>query len=138
MRFGERINDGSASFRCATCREVAAVVKAVPAGEQVDMGPPLGHRAWDRDGFVVDYFLGTAWKLAEDGAFARVREIIASDAPDPEELRQIEWELAPLYCPQCRLNYCSADWNTYVLFDDGFYDCTMGTCPNAHKHMIDD
>jgi hypothetical protein len=24
------------------------------------------------------------------------------------------------------------------LFDDGFYDCTMGTCPNGHKHMIDD
>jgi hypothetical protein len=30
------------------------------------------------------------------------------------------------------------EWNTYVLFDEGFYDCTMGTCPAGRRHMIDD
>jgi hypothetical protein len=44
----------------------------------------------------------------------------------------------PFYCPDCELNYCSKDWDTYVLFDEGFYDCTMGTCPNGHQHTLDD
>jgi hypothetical protein len=28
--------------------------------------------------------------------------------------------------------------DTYILFDEGFYDCTMGTCPDRHRHMLDD
>jgi hypothetical protein len=36
------------------------------------------------------------------------------------------------------LNYCGADWWTYVLVDEGFYDCTMGICPQGHRHMVDD
>jgi hypothetical protein len=31
-----------------------------------------------------------------------------------------------------------ADQDAYVLFDEGFYDCTMGTCPVGHRHMLDD
>ena len=58
--------------------------------------------------------------------------------PDPATLRRIDWELAPFYCPDCAQNYCRADWRTYVLFDEGFYDCTMGRCPCGHEHMIDD
>jgi hypothetical protein len=38
---------------------------------------------------------------------------------------QIDWELAPFYCPDCDLNYCRADWHTYVLVDEGFYDCSV-------------
>ena len=58
--------------------------------------------------------------------------------PDPVALRRIDWNLAPFYCSDCDLNYCRADWHTYVLVDEGFYDCTMGTCPGGHKHMVDD
>ena len=61
-----------------------------------------------------------------------------SDAPSPVALRQIDWELAPFYCPDCDLNYCRIDWRTYVLMDEGFYDCTMGICPDGHRHMVDD
>ena len=42
------------------------------------------------------------------------------------------------YCLDCAQNYCCADWRTYVLFDDGFYGCTMGRCPRGHEHMIDE
>jgi hypothetical protein len=48
------------------------------------------------------------------------------------------WELTPFYCPDCGLNYCHRDWDTYVLFDEGFYDCTKGRCPEGHEHMLDD
>jgi hypothetical protein len=137
-RFGEPAGEASASFRCGACGEVAAVVRAVPAQRTVDMGPPLGPQVPDRDGVVVDYFFGTAWKRADPATFADVREILSGEAPDPAALRRIDWELAPFYCPECGQNYCRADWRTCVSFDQGFYDCTMGTCPRGHEHMVDD
>jgi len=27
------------------------------------------------------------------------------------------------------------DWDTFIVFDEGFYDCTEGTCPNGHRHV---
>ena len=137
-RFGQRIGAGAASFRCAACGEVAAAVRAVPADVPVDMGPPLGPQSQRRDGLVVDYFGGTVWKAAEPGTYAAVYAILDGEQPDPAELRRIDWELARFYCPECELTYCRGDWDTYVLFDEGFYDCTMGTCPSGHRHMVDD
>lgn len=135
-RFGERTGQGAASFRCAACGEMAAVVKVARSGASVDMGPPLGRETYDRDGIVVDYFLGTAWKSADTATLDAVREIVSSQAPDPVTLRRIDWELAPFYCTDCGLNYCRADWDTYVHVDDDFDDCTMGICPGGHRHMI--
>ena len=137
-RFGQQVGEAAASFRCGACGELAAVVKAVPAGQAADMGPPLGLQRQDRDGIVVDYFFGTAWKLADTATYRDVREILSGEAPDPAALRRIDWELAPFYCPECGQNYCRADWHAYVLVDEGFYDRTMGTCPGGHKHMVDD
>jgi hypothetical protein len=138
-RFGTRIGQApAASFRCAACGEMAGVVKVARAGTTVDMGPPLGRETYDRDAVVVDYFLGTTSKFAGAGTLDAAQEILRGDAPDPVALRRIDWELAPFFCPDCDLNYCSADWHTYVLLDEGFYDCTMGTCPREHRHMLDD
>jgi predicted RNA-binding Zn-ribbon protein involved in translation (DUF1610 family) len=135
---GQHAAKGTVSFRCASCGEIAAVVRAVPAGGQVDMGPPLGLQPQDRDGIVVDYFGGTTWKHADAPVYQAVRQILSGDAPDPAALRRISWELAPFYCPDCGQNYCRADWRSAVLLDGGHYDCTMGRCPRGHEHMIDD
>ena len=42
------------------------------------------------------------------------------------------------YCPKCDKIYCWEHFNAEEVFDDGFYDCTYGTCPEGHKRMIDD
>lgn len=42
------------------------------------------------------------------------------------------------YCPKCDKIYCWEHYNAEEVFDDGFYDCTYGTCPEGHKRMIDD
>jgi hypothetical protein len=135
-RFGQpprRHDDATASFRCTACGEMAAVVKVVSAGIATDMGPPLGPQAHEHAGIVVDYFGGTTWKLASPESIAAVREILSSQAPDPVELRRVDEELAPFYCPECELNYCHADWQTYALTDKSFYDSTTGTCPCGHQ-----
>ena len=59
---------------------------------------------------------------------------------DPVAIRAISrafWEITPFYCPECGLNYCIKEWDTSVLFDDGLYDRTEGTCPNGHRHTLD-
>ena len=137
-RFGARTAHGAASFRCAACGEVAGVVRVARAGPPVDIGPPVGRANPERDGLVVDYFLGTTWLAAGAATLDAVQAVIDEGEADPVSLRQLNWELAPFYCPDCELNYCRADWSTEVRTDDGFYDCTMGTCPNGHRHMVDD
>lgn len=45
------------------------------------------------------------------------------------------------YCYKCNLIYCREHYNAEIIFDEeypGFYDCTMGTCPQGHERMIDD
>jgi hypothetical protein len=102
------------------------------------MGPPLGRQAEDRDGLVVDYFHGTAWLAAAAGELDAVQALTGEDPVDPLTLRQVKQDLVPFYCPDCQLTYCSKDWNTFVLVDEGFYEGTMGRCPNGHEHMVDD
>jgi hypothetical protein len=138
-RFGEQIGHAAAaSFRCAACGEMAGVVTVARAGTTVDMGPPLGRQTYDRDALVVDYFLGTASKFADAATLDAVQEVLSSPAPDPAALRRIDWELTPFYCPDCEVNYCRADWDTFPVFDEGFYDCTIGICPSGHCHTVDD
>ncbi len=42
------------------------------------------------------------------------------------------------YCPKCDKTYCREHYNPMEEYDDGFYDCTYGTCPVGHRRMIDD
>jgi predicted RNA-binding Zn-ribbon protein involved in translation (DUF1610 family) len=137
-RFGERTKDGAASFRCAACGEAAGVVRTARAGALVDLGPLAGRHATGHDGFVIDYFLGTVWFAADPAAVDAVQAILDAGGADPAALRRIGRDLAPFYCPDCELNYCGADWHAEVLWDEGFYDCTMGTCPHGHRHLLDD
>ncbi|MBD3404969.1 MAG: hypothetical protein GF411_02400 [Candidatus Lokiarchaeota archaeon] len=42
------------------------------------------------------------------------------------------------YCPKCDKIYCKNHYLTRVVYDQGFYDCTYGTCPIGHERIIDD
>jgi hypothetical protein len=120
---------------------MAGVVCVIRAGTPVDMGPLLGGQAHARDGLVLDYFFGTAWLSFGSGMLDSVQALIDQGDIDPEAIRALGrdlWELTPFYCPDCQLNYCTNDWDTWVLSDDGFYDSTRGRCPYGHEHMLDD
>ena len=42
------------------------------------------------------------------------------------------------YCPKCDSIYCSEHYTTEEEWDEGFYDCTYGTCPKGHRRIIHD
>jgi hypothetical protein len=52
---------------------MAAVVRLVRAGITVNMEPPLGEQAHDRDGVVVDFWLNAAsWRRCDSARRARI------------------------------------------------------------------
>ncbi len=55
-------------------------------------------------------------------------EVWASDAK----------EVLDAYCPECYKIYCRAHYDINEKWEEGFYDCSYGTCPNGHRRMIDD
>jgi hypothetical protein len=102
-RHGEHVRAGGVSFRCAACGEMAAVVQLVRAGTTVNMGPPLGEQACDREGVVVDLWLGaTRWRRLDPARWARIGQVLAAGQPDPAGLYKIDWELAAYWCRDCR------------------------------------
>ena len=42
------------------------------------------------------------------------------------------------YCPACDRIYCYIHYNVSREFDEGFYDCCYGVCPQEHRRVIDD
>jgi hypothetical protein len=42
------------------------------------------------------------------------------------------------YCPTCDKVYCKEDYDLDEVWDEGFYDCTYGTCPEGHRRLLDD
>jgi hypothetical protein len=42
------------------------------------------------------------------------------------------------YCPACNKIYCSQHYMLEQEWDEGFYDCTYGTCPEGHRRIVDD
>lgn len=68
--------------------------------------------------------------LLKDDKLAELHEYVKRWVPMEEGLDG--------YCPECDKVYCNAHIRTDVEFDDGFYDCTYGTCPKGHRRIIDD
>ena len=55
------------------------------------------------------------------------------------ELLREDPDLFAFVCRQCAVVYCEKCWTVGPPeFDDGFYDCTRGTCPKGHRQTLDD
>ncbi|MCL2395163.1 MAG: hypothetical protein FWC87_10795 [Acidimicrobiaceae bacterium] len=57
---------------------------------------------------------------------------------DAAFLGRLDHELVPFWCLRCEKVYCNAHWVHWVEFDDGFYDCDRGRCPEGHVRTLSD
>ena len=53
-------------------------------------------------------------------------------------LYELDFELAPFYCPVCDRSYCGGHWSATDVFEDGVHDSIRGTCPEGHERMLED
>jgi hypothetical protein len=62
--------------------------------------------------------------------------IAAIAAGDAKALYAIDLEFVPFWCPSCHRSYCARHWETWDLFDDGFFDEKRGRCPKGHERKL--
>jgi len=68
-----------------------------------------------------------------------VEALIGQGNADPVTIWEITWtlwDITAFYCPECRLNYCSLDWDVNFAVNPGSHDCILGSCPNGHRHLL--
>jgi hypothetical protein len=105
-----------ARFDCATC------------------GHPAGRVEFQGERVVVTSPLGRVLSRVERERAATVRDAVLTG--DLATLRRFDY--TPFWCPACPASYCHRHWTTEIVMDEGFYDCTYGTCPSGHRTMLDD
>ena len=112
---------------CSICGEVAVVYK-IGVG-QFDKEEKLLYRGIICGTSLNKHLADKLFKILENEDIAGVHEFMR---------KHHSYEGVDAYCPECDKIYC---WNHYKLeeeWEEGFYDCTYGECPEGHRRMIDD
>lgn len=79
------------------------------------------------------------WTAIEDPlSFRRLVQVLSEHDPHAAALGQMFPGLARFRCPACDRCYCDADWRGIPIFEDGFYEHMVGTCPRGHEAIVDD
>lgn len=117
-----------AKFDCAECGHPAGRVEFRGPSVELGIGNTMG------PGVVVTSLLGMKVARVEPEDADRVAAAVA--AHDVAVLHGFEF--TPFWCSQCAESYCDRHWVTEDVMDEGFYDCTYGTCPMEHRTIIED
>ena len=136
----------SATFHCAVCGNVAAIVTLVEPGRPDPGLTPEPQGVPPGVGSILSSAFGDQAHLSIDGGpvpvthgFVPVERCAAAlEAGDTAALFAINPEYAPFWCPRCGVSYCGDDYRSWVTFDEGFYDATYGVCPEGHERELDD
>jgi hypothetical protein len=120
-----------AVFVCAICQAVATRLELF-APSRIDET-----QADKSGGFLrVSEFLGEIEIVVSGAEIGQLQtHMEQQNAQEPHEMYL---EYAPCFCLQCEKAYCANHWQTSLVFDDGYYDCTDGVCPEGHEQMLDD
>ena len=132
----------SATYPCGACGAVASTVSLVAPGQsdpRLTPEPPgvppgigtifSGHAQLSIDGGPVSLTLGPVSMEAVTAALA---------SGDAAALFEIDPEYAPFWCPTCGASYCRDHYRSYPVYDDGYFDCVRGVCPNGHERVLED
>ena len=123
----EKVSESEYNLRCSLCGKVAVVFRL--GTWTYTKTESLIYRGITHEVALSVKDAERIFKLLEKGDLASVHSIV-DDHPSCEGI--------DAYCPECDKIYCWDHYNPIQEFDDGFYDCTVGTCPKGHERMIDD
>ncbi len=111
------------SFACAECREIAGVVRLRTSNL----------------GVCLEVSSFTSEMKLPVRELDRTMDELQHAMRSARALFELDFELAPFYCPTCALTFCGAHWRTRDVFDDeGFHDCIRGVCARGHERMLED
>ena len=136
----------SATYLCGACGKVAATVTLVAPGQPDPRLTPEPPGAPPGRSTLLGTVFPRSGRLSIDGgpvsitvAPVPMEEVAAAlDTGDAAALYELDSEYAPFYCPRCALSYCGDHYRTVELYDDGFFDCIRGVCPQGHERTLAD
>ncbi len=125
----ERITDTEYDIHCSACGKVAAKFKVGPTWP----ASKTGELALLYEGTTKSTQLGLTYA---DAIFENLKsEKVAA----VNSLLEEKWVGGlDAYCPTCDKVYCKEDYDVEEQWDEGFYDCSYGTCPEGHRRLIGD
>jgi len=123
-----KISDKEYRLPCSICGTIAVIFK-------IDVDRWSHEEALIYTGITHQTGLGLnlaspIFKLLEKGQIAEAHQLLGNYVPMEQGI--------DAYCPDCDKIYCWEHYKPVEEFDDGFYDDTLGTCPEGHTRMIDD
>jgi hypothetical protein len=119
------------TIACARCGRAAAEIALLPAAE-------TGESMWHaRDRLERTDFLGTVVKF---GDYVRLQTFFETLCRgEYASLAAEDADFTAFHCDDCGQAYCDQCWRIGApVFDEGFYDYTLGTCPLGHEQIVDD
>lgn len=113
---------------CATCGKAAVTFEIGP--HVASPQPTLLCK-----GIVWQQSFDTAladplFEMLDRGAVGEAHDFLVKTGECPEGI--------DAWCPACARVYCKLHFACEDKYDDGFYDCTYGTCPAGHRRCIAD
>ena len=116
---------------CSRCGRAAAELALLPAAAE-------GETMWrDKDRLERTDFLGSVVKFGDYAQLLELFETIARG--DYAAAREADADFVAFHCRACERVYCAECWKLdSPVFDEGFYDYTLGTCPEGHEQVVDD
>ena len=118
-----------AAFHCALCQKLACTVELLPVGHPEGLGK-------DKATIFLRDFIGTEKVVVTVAGISRVQA--ALEQADAAALYQVERLWAPFYCPTCNSIYCLDHWTVIPQYDEGYFDCSYGFCPQGHRRLLED
>ncbi|MFX0142218.1 MAG: hypothetical protein ACFFDN_51745, partial [Candidatus Hodarchaeota archaeon] len=122
-----KISDKEYQLPCSVCGKIAFAIKI--GTTQFDKEEKLVYTGITHQSTISLEHAETIFDLLEKEKIGEFHTFMKNHR---------RYEGMDAYCPKCEKIYCWDHYNAVEEFDDGFYDCTYGTCPNGHRRIIDD
>jgi len=128
-------------FTCHQCGDEAGRLTVYAPGEAVPGrgGDEVGQLMTQFDNDLAGQARLSMLSGLGDVTFAEFdldAALVAITAGDAKALYAIDVEFVPFWCPRCAGSYCARHWETWDLFDDGFFDENWGQCPKGHERRL--
>jgi hypothetical protein len=121
-----QVDDEAYELRCSVCTKTA--MRIVAGTVPPDRTPGVIVRGLTGETGFPDDDPTELLEHLEQGALAAAHVYVAAAVGGGLDA----------YCPDCDEIFCADHYQTEQSFDDGFYDCTYGTCPEGHRRMLAD
>ncbi len=118
----EKIEDGKYRLFCTVCGRVAIVI--IQEGKLFVYSGIVVESALDKS------LAKEVFRLLDKGDLKGLHSYVKNSI-------QLE-DGIDAYCPECDKIYCAQHYRPEEEWDEGFYDCTYGTCPEGHRRIIHD